>query len=187
MRKGNRWLRRVLDQCAWGARKTDTFLGRTFRSFQARIGGKKAAIAVAHKILVIAYHLQTDGTFYDEDQYCLTTDTDLAPAAVAQISAMRWQIELAFWEGKILLGLEDNRCWCEQSVKRVAPNGNTYSYGAHSARFRIHLFPSHSLPPLQGGHPTRVSAVFGGAGGGAEKCKTRHRPQYSFALRSLNM
>ena len=70
MRKGNRWLRRVLDQCAWGARKTDTFLGRTFRSFQARIGGKKAAIAVAHKILVIAYHLQTDGTFYDEDQYC---------------------------------------------------------------------------------------------------------------------
>ena len=42
-RNGNRWLRRVLNQCAWASRKTDTFLGRTFRSLQARIGGKKAA------------------------------------------------------------------------------------------------------------------------------------------------
>lgn len=57
----------------------------------------------------------------DEDQYFFTTDTELAPAAVAQIFAMRWQIELAFWESKTLLGLEDNRCWCECSVKRVAP------------------------------------------------------------------
>ena len=30
-RKGNRYLRRVLVQCAWAARKTPTFLGRTFR------------------------------------------------------------------------------------------------------------------------------------------------------------
>ena len=49
--------------------KTDTFLGQTFRSLQSRIGGKKAAIAIAHKILVIAYHLLTDGTLYDEEHY----------------------------------------------------------------------------------------------------------------------
>ena len=30
-RKGNRYLRRVLVQGAWAARKTPTFLGRTFR------------------------------------------------------------------------------------------------------------------------------------------------------------
>ena len=29
--KGNRYLRRVLVQCAWAARKTPTFIGRTFR------------------------------------------------------------------------------------------------------------------------------------------------------------
>ena len=68
-RKGNRWLRRVLNQCAWAARKTDTFLGCTFRSLQSRIGGKKAAVAVAHKTLVIAYHLLSDGTLYDEEHY----------------------------------------------------------------------------------------------------------------------
>jgi transposase len=68
-RRGNRWLRRVLSQTAWAARKTDTFLGRTFRSLQARIGGKKAALAVGHKILVVAYHLLANGTTYDETRY----------------------------------------------------------------------------------------------------------------------
>lgn len=68
-RKGNRYLRRVLVQCAWAARKTPTFLGRTFRRLAARLGGKKAAMAVAHKILVIVYHLLREGTFYEEERY----------------------------------------------------------------------------------------------------------------------
>jgi transposase len=42
-RKGNRYLRRVLVQCAWAARKTPTSLGRTFRRFESRLGRKKAA------------------------------------------------------------------------------------------------------------------------------------------------
>jgi len=42
--KGNRYLRRVLVPCAWGARKTPTFLGRTFRRLEVRIGKKKAAL-----------------------------------------------------------------------------------------------------------------------------------------------
>lgn len=68
-RKGNRYLRRVLVQCAWAARKMPTFLGRTVRRFESRLGRKKAAMAVAHKILVITYHLLSDETFYDESRY----------------------------------------------------------------------------------------------------------------------
>ena len=68
-RKGNRYLRRVLVQCAWAARKTPTFLGRTFRRLETRLGGKKAAMAVAHKILVLVYHLLAEGTVYDEQRY----------------------------------------------------------------------------------------------------------------------
>jgi transposase len=68
-RKGNRYLRRVLVQCAWAARKTPTFLGHTFRRLEGRLGGKKAAMAVAHKILVIGYHLLLEGTFYEEERY----------------------------------------------------------------------------------------------------------------------
>src|SRR5262245_19596546 len=37
-RKGNRYLRRVLVQCAWATRKTVTFLGRTFRRLEAHLG-----------------------------------------------------------------------------------------------------------------------------------------------------
>ena len=68
-RKGNRYLRRVLVQCAWATRKTSTFSGRTFRRLEARLGSKKAAMAVAHKILVIIYHLLLEGTFYEEERY----------------------------------------------------------------------------------------------------------------------
>ena len=68
-RRGNRSLRRVLVQCAWAARKTPTYLGRTFRRLEARCGGKKAAVAVAHKSFVIVYHLLAEGTVYDEERY----------------------------------------------------------------------------------------------------------------------
>ena len=68
-RKGNRYLRRVLVQCAWAARKTPSFLGRTFRRLEARLGGQKAAMAVAHKILVIIYHLLSEGSVYEEARY----------------------------------------------------------------------------------------------------------------------
>ena len=78
-RKGNRYLRRVLVQCAWAARKTPTYLGRTFRRLEARLGGKKAAMAVAHKILVIVYHLLAEGTLYGEEW-----DNRLQPRQEAQ-------------------------------------------------------------------------------------------------------
>jgi hypothetical protein len=67
--KGNRYLRRVLVQCAWAARKTSTFLGRTFRRLEARLGGKRAAVAVGHKMLVIVDHLLWQGTYYEEQHY----------------------------------------------------------------------------------------------------------------------
>ena len=65
-RKGNRYLRRVVVQCAWGARKTPTFLGRAFRRLEVRLGKQKAALAIAHKMLVIVYHLLALGTSYEE-------------------------------------------------------------------------------------------------------------------------
>jgi transposase len=67
--KGHRSLRRVLVPCAWGARKTPTFLGRPFRRLEVRLGKKKAALAIAHNILVIVSHLVTLGTSYEEARY----------------------------------------------------------------------------------------------------------------------
>ena len=45
-----------------GRSENATCLGRTFRRLEGRIGKKKAALAIAHKILVIVYHLLTLGT-----------------------------------------------------------------------------------------------------------------------------
>jgi transposase len=57
-RKGNRWLRSVLVEAAYAARRSkDTYLSAQFARIAARRGVKRAAVAVAHSILVIVYHL----------------------------------------------------------------------------------------------------------------------------------
>lgn len=66
-RGGNRWLRRALNQAAWAAtRKKGSYLGVRFRRLSARRGVKRALMATAHKILVIAYAmLKTQTSFSD--------------------------------------------------------------------------------------------------------------------------
>jgi len=64
-RKGSPWLRTLLVQAAHaGARKKDTYLGAQYRRLAARRGKSRAAVAVGHTILIIAYHLLRDGTDY---------------------------------------------------------------------------------------------------------------------------
>ena len=66
-RKGNRYLRRMLVQNAWAvSHKSDCFLTALFHRVATRRGLKRACMAVAHKILIIAYHLLRDGTVYQE-------------------------------------------------------------------------------------------------------------------------
>jgi transposase len=61
IRKGNRWLRSVLVEVAYAARRSkDTYLSAQFARIAARRGVKRAAVAVAHSILVIVYHLLGD-------------------------------------------------------------------------------------------------------------------------------
>jgi transposase len=58
-RKGSPWLGRMDCQCAWAAARTkNTCLSVQFRRLAAKRGKKRAIIAVAHSILIIAYHLQ---------------------------------------------------------------------------------------------------------------------------------
>jgi len=57
-RKGNSYLRVVLTEAAnAAARKKGSYLAAQFRRLAKRRGGKRAALAVGHSILVIAYHL----------------------------------------------------------------------------------------------------------------------------------
>jgi transposase len=55
---GNKQVKAILTESAWGASRTkETFLSSKYRKLVGRRGKKRAIVAVAHTILVIAYHL----------------------------------------------------------------------------------------------------------------------------------
>jgi transposase len=58
MRKGNVCLRRCLSQAAWAiSMMKNNYLSALYRRIAARRGAKRAVMAVAHALLVIAFHL----------------------------------------------------------------------------------------------------------------------------------
>ena len=69
-RKGSKWLRRALTEAAQGAARTKqpgrSALAGDYRRLVARRGKKRAAVAVGHRILVIAYHVLRDRQEYRE-------------------------------------------------------------------------------------------------------------------------
>lgn len=66
-RPGNQWLTDALTQAAWAAaRSNDNFIKARFWRLSRRIGLKKAAIATAHQILTISWHLITTNTSYQD-------------------------------------------------------------------------------------------------------------------------
>jgi transposase len=69
-RKGNRWLRRALCQSAWAAtRKKNCYLAAFFYRKAGKHGIRKAIVATAHCLLLIAYCVLRDGTEYQELGY----------------------------------------------------------------------------------------------------------------------
>ncbi len=96
--KGDIWLGDMLTECAWAAaRSRDTYLSAQFWRLAKRIGKKRAAIAVGHSILIIAWHLLTDDCDYNDlgGDYFATRDADRArQRAVAQLQALGYHVEL---------------------------------------------------------------------------------------------
>jgi hypothetical protein len=84
--KGNRWLRQALIEAAHGAaRSKNTYLGAYYQRLKKRLGSKKAIVALAHRILVIIYHL-----LKERQSYC-----ELGPGHAgeqAAESSKRWAI-----------------------------------------------------------------------------------------------
>jgi transposase len=96
--RGNRWLGEVLIECAWAAaRSRDTYLAAQYWRLARRIGKKKAALAVGHSILVIAWHLLADHCDYQDlgGDYFVRRDTDRQrQRAVAQLQALGYRVSL---------------------------------------------------------------------------------------------
>jgi transposase len=101
-RKGSRWLRATLVVAAQAAGRTkDTALGARFRALAARRGKKRAAVAVGHSILLIAYHLLTAREPYD-DLARRPPSAHRGPSAarlVQQLQALGFDVALTPKEG----------------------------------------------------------------------------------------
>lgn len=66
-RPGNRWLRRAICEAAWAsAHSKNTYLSVQFKRLALRRGSKRALIAVAHTILVIAWHVLSRNCDYQD-------------------------------------------------------------------------------------------------------------------------
>ena len=96
--RGNRWLGEVLVECAWAAARTrDSYLAAQFWRLARRIGKKKAAVAVGHSILVIAWHLLANDCDYADlgGDFFARRDSDRArQRAVAQLQALGYRVTL---------------------------------------------------------------------------------------------
>src|SRR3979409_2428504 len=67
LRKGAPWLKTMLVQCAWAAkRKKDSYYKAQFFRLQSRRGPQKAICAVAASILTAIYHILRDGTEHQD-------------------------------------------------------------------------------------------------------------------------
>jgi len=97
-RKGNVWLRTAMVQAAQAAAHVKhTALAARFRRIAARRGAKKAVIALAHTLLVIAYHVILRREPYHElgeDYLQQTTPTLRAQRLVRQLNRLGFEVAL---------------------------------------------------------------------------------------------
>jgi transposase len=97
-RKGNPWLRCLLGQAAHSAsRQKQCYLAEQYRRIAKRRGAKRAAIAVAHSILVIIYHLLRDQTTYQEKGETFFENQERQGAEkrlVRQLTRLGYHVEL---------------------------------------------------------------------------------------------
>lgn len=97
--KGNPWLRRALIESARAAARTKgSYFGAQYRQIARRRGPNKAAMAVAHSLIALVWHLLSTGEVYKDlgDDYFLSReDPDRrARRLVAQLEQLGFKVTL---------------------------------------------------------------------------------------------
>lgn len=99
LRKGAPWLKTMLVQCAWAAkRKKNSYYRAQFFRLQSRRGPQKAICAVAASILTAVYHILKDGTEHHDlgaDYFDRRRSTEAqAKHLVARLSRLGFDVHL---------------------------------------------------------------------------------------------
>lgn len=96
--QGNKWLKSALVEAAWAASKTkNTYLSARYRRLAARRGKKRAALAVGHTILVMAYHIIKEHRTYNElgaDYFDKLNEQHLVRRLTSRISALGYEVKV---------------------------------------------------------------------------------------------
>ena len=96
--KGNRWLRTALVQGAWAAsRKKGSYFQAQYRRLAPRRGKKRAALAVAHSLLVVIFHMVKTGSSYKElggDYFDKLNQKRLVPYFLKRLTDLGYQVSL---------------------------------------------------------------------------------------------
>jgi len=96
--KGNRWLRTALVQGAWAAIRTKgSYFQAQYRRLTPRRGKKRAAVAVAHSLLVVIFHMLKTGSSYKElggDYFDKLNQKRLAPYFLKRLTDLGYQVTL---------------------------------------------------------------------------------------------
>jgi len=97
-RKGNWALRRVLCQAAWAASRTKGSIWQTlYQRYRGRCGHAKAIVALAHRLLVVIYHVIADHGEYQElgaDYWDRKQRGKLARKAVERLERLGYRVIL---------------------------------------------------------------------------------------------
>jgi transposase len=97
-RKGNVHLRSILVQSALSSgRVKGTYLHRKYHRLRARLGPKRAALAVAHRILISAYHMISRSQDYKDlgDAYLdQISETKVTKGLVARLHRLGYEVTL---------------------------------------------------------------------------------------------
>jgi transposase len=98
LRKGAPWLKTMLVQCAWAAkRQNNSYYKAQFYRLSARRGPQKAICAVAASILTTIYHIILRGTPYQDlgaDHFDRRSTEAKANRLVAQLSKLGYEVQI---------------------------------------------------------------------------------------------
>ncbi len=97
---GNQWLRRTLIESARAAARTrDSYFGAQYRQIARRRGPNKAAVAVAHSLLDVIWHMLTTGEVFADlgaDYFTSRHDTEhQTQRLVSQLEKLGYTVQLA--------------------------------------------------------------------------------------------
>jgi transposase len=97
-RHGNRWLKAALTEAAWVAARTKgTYAMAQYRRLAARRGKKRAIVAVAHSLLIAAYHVLRDQIPYQDlgpQHFDRLNPTQLAQHLVKRLERLGHKVTL---------------------------------------------------------------------------------------------